>query len=154
MKSFVRWGWSVMNKVLIDTNVWVDIILNRPQFVDASKGAVMACIEDGVEMLFTATSAKDVFYFAQRSAGADAAYRALDLLFELATLASVDEVVCKRAISLERPDFEDGIIAACALVEHVDAVITRDEGAFCDQPFQRFTPMGFLEEMGYESVGL
>ena len=58
-----------MSRVMIDANVWVDIALNRPQFVDESKGALMACLEDGDEIMIAATSLKDVFYFADESAG-------------------------------------------------------------------------------------
>ena len=36
-----------MSKVMIDANVWVDIVLGRPDFVAEPKGAVMACIEEG-----------------------------------------------------------------------------------------------------------
>ena len=51
-----------MSKVMVDTNVWVDIVLNRPDFVEESKGALMACLEDGDKILVAATSLKDIFY--------------------------------------------------------------------------------------------
>ena len=106
-----------MSKVLVDTNVWVDVVLNRPQFVEASKGAIMACLEDDDEMLVAATSLKDVFYFASKSAGADSGYRAVELILDIATPAQIDAIVCKNALALEKPDYEDGIVAACALAE-------------------------------------
>jgi predicted nucleic acid-binding protein len=143
-----------MNKVLIDTNVWVDIVLNRPAFVDASKGAVLACIEDDMQLFIAATSLKDVFYFAERSAGADAAYQSLELLFQIAKLAPVDELVCKAAMKRERPDYEDGIVAACVEMEGIDTIITRDEAAFNDGPFSKFTPAEFLSHLGYEPISL
>jgi predicted nucleic acid-binding protein len=143
-----------MHKVLIDTNVWVDIILNRPDYADCSKGAVLACIENDIEMLIAATSIKDVFYFAEQSAGSDAAYRALDYLFELATPATVDELICKRAVELERPDYEDGIVAACAETEQAEAVITRDGKSFIDASFEKHTPAEFLAKLGYERIEL
>ena len=93
--SFVLWGRLGMNSVLVDTNVWIDVVLNRPQFTARSKGALMACAEEGVNMLVAATSLKDVFYFAEKSAGPAAAYAALDLLFELADVVAVDSLVCK-----------------------------------------------------------
>ena len=143
-----------MSKVMVDTNVWVDIVLNRPQFVLESKGAVMACLEEGDEILIAATSLKDVFYFAEKSAGADAGYRAVELIMDIATLAQVDGVVCRNAISLERPDYEDGIVAACLLAEGADAVITRDEAAFRALEVAKYTPGGFLADHGYEPMVL
>ena len=50
-----------MNSVLVDTNVWVDIVLKRPDFVEDSLGAVMVCIDKGVRLLVVGTSVKDVF---------------------------------------------------------------------------------------------
>ena len=144
----------VMNRVLIDTNVWVDIVLKRPQFFDESFGAVLACAEEGDRMLVAATSVKDVFYWAAKSAGAQAGYSALAMLFETAEVAAMDGPVCERAIDLERPDYEDGMIAACALAESVNLILTRDETAFCNIGIPKLTPHEYLEGLGYEPIRL
>ena len=143
-----------MSKVMVDTNVWVDIVLNRPQFVAESKGAIMACLEEGDEVLIAATSLKDIFYFASKSAGAEAGYRAVELILEIATPAQVDGIVCGKAISLERPDYEDGIVAACILAEQADAIITRDEKSFNELDVPKFLPASFLAARGYEPLDL
>ena len=96
-----------MNSVLVDTNVWVDIALKRPDFFEDSLGSVMACVEEGAQIFVVGTSVKDVFYWAERSAGAEAGYRALSMLFDIADVAVVDGPVCKNAVSLERPDYEE-----------------------------------------------
>ncbi|HIW75601.1 MULTISPECIES: PIN domain-containing protein [Gordonibacter] len=140
-----------MNSVLVDTNVWVDIVLKRPDFVEDSLGAVMVCIDKGVRLLVVGTSVKDVFYWAAKSAGADAGYRALDLLFSIADIAAVDDPVCKQALTLEKPDYEDGIIAACAQVEQVDAILSRDAAAFNTRAIPKFTPTELIAHLGYES---
>ncbi|MBO4365185.1 MAG: PIN domain-containing protein [Eggerthellaceae bacterium] len=143
-----------MSKIMVDTNIWVDIVLNRPRFVSESKGAIMACLEDGDEVLIAATSLKDVFYFAAKSAGADAGYRAVELILEIAALAQVDGVVCRNAISLERPDYEDGIVAACLLAEDADAIITRDKESFNSLTVPKLAPGDFLSSRGYEPIGM
>ena len=141
-----------MSKVMVDTNIWVDVVLNRPQFAPGSKGAVMACLEDGDEVLIAATSLKDVFYFAEKSAGFEAAYRAIELILDIATPAQVDGIVCRKALSLEKPGYEDGIVAACLSAEEADAVITRDERAFNLLEVARYSPDEFIAARGYESV--
>ena len=143
-----------MSKVMVDTNIWVDIVLNRPRFAEESKGAVMACLEEGNEVLIAATSLKDVFYFAVKSAGVEAGYKAVNLILEIATLAQVDSIVCKRAINLERPDYEDGIVAACVLAEKADAIITRDMKAFKDLIVRKYLPSEYLSSRGFEDVEL
>lgn len=141
-----------MNSVLVDTNVWVDIVLKRPEFFEESFGSVMACIDRGVRVLVVGTSVKDVFYWAEKSAGSDAGYRALHMLFDIAEVATVDDPVCKRALSLEKPDYEDGIVAACALIEHADAIVTRDKAAFKDVGVPKYAPSELIEHLGYEPI--
>ena len=86
---------------MVDTSVWVDVILNRPDFVEESKGAIMACLEEGDEVLVAATSLKDIFYFAERSAGADAAYRAVEMVLDIATPAHISRPT--RCLNSSRP---------------------------------------------------
>lgn len=152
--SFVLWGRLGMNSVLVDTNVWIDVALNRPQFAAQSKGALMACAEEGVNMVVPATSLKGVFYFAEKSAGPAAAYAALELIFELADVAAVDSLVCTRALSLERPDYEDGIVSACAQAERVDAIISRDARSFSDAGIPRLSPEELIAALGYRKAPL
>ena len=143
-----------MSRVMVDTNVWIDIVLNRPEFVFESKGAVMACIEEEDEILVAATSLKDVFYFAERSAGIDAGYRAVELILDIATPAQVDGIVCRKAIKLERPDYEDGIVAACLLAEDADEIISRDESSFNDLGVPKYTPASFLAARKFEPLAI
>ena len=141
-----------MSKVLFDTNIWVDIVLDRPQFASASKGAIMACLEDSDDALVAATSLKDIFYFAAKSAGAAAGYRAIELILSIAKLAQVDEIVCTRALDLEQPDYEDGIVAACALAEQADVIVSRDGTAFNDLGVAKYTPDAYLAACGYRPI--
>ena len=143
-----------MSKVMVDTNVWVDVILSRPDFVEESKGALMVCLEEGDEVLVAATSLKDIFYFAERSAGADAAYRAVELVLDIATPAQVDALVCRNALALERPNYEDGIVAACMTAEGADTIVTRDEGSFNALDVPKYSPREFIADRGFEPIGL
>ena len=143
-----------MSKVMVDTNLWVDIVLNRPQFAAESKGAIMACLEDGNEVLIAATSLKDVFYFAAKSAGSDSGYRAVELILSIATPAQVDGIICRNAIPLEQPDYEDGIVAACMLAEEADAIVTRDEEAFNELGVPKYSPLEYITTCGFEPIEL
>ena len=114
----------------------------------------MACLEDGDEILVAATSLKDVFCFAERSAGADAAYRAVELILSIATPAQVDAPVCQRALSLERPDYEKGIVAACLSAEGPDAIVTRDATSFNTLGIPKCFPSEFMAMRGLEPIDL
>lgn len=140
--------------VLVDTNVWLDVLLHRKPFESLSKALLMACLNDDIPLAIVSTSVKDIFYIMERAHDADNAYWAVESVLALAAVSSVDAVVCERALDLERPDYEDGIIAAAALADKHDAIVSRDERAFRNLSIPRFTPQGFLEHLGYEDMEL
>lgn len=141
-------------KILVDTNVWLDLILHRAPFEEDSKGCLMACVEESVDLCVAATSLKDIFYITSKCLDTNRAYEAVRLVLEISSAASVDDLVCRKALELEKPDYEDGIIAAAAVADKVDAIVSRDVDAFSTLPVSRFTPTELLEHLGYERWGI
>ena len=141
-------------KALVDTNVWLDLALDRSPFADDAEGAVGICLLDNIEMVVAATSVKDVFYLVSKLTNAEKAYDAVRRILEVATIGSVDRPVCESALSLERPNFGDGIVAAVALAEQCDVIISRDDSAFGSLPARRLSPAEFIKDRGYESLSI
>ena len=141
-------------KVLIDTNVWLDVILGREEFYDPSFAVLCECIDGGEDMCVVATTLKDVFYIVERLEGAQEAYQAVERMLALARVVAVDDLVCRRALELERPDYEDGIVAAAALADEAGLIVTRDEAAFRDIGIRRLTPVQLMRERGWEVVAI
>lgn len=139
-------------KVLVDTNVWLDILTDREPFCRDSKVAVGICINEGIDLSVVGTSLKDVFFLIDRACGHDRAYEAIELILDIADVALVDKFICKDALDRERPDYEDGIIASAALADKVDVILTRDEKAFIDLGILRFAPTDFIKAKGYEPI--
>lgn len=139
-------------KILIDTNIWLDILLNREAFFDASYATLCECVDSGDEATIAATSLKDIFYLCSNAYGADKAYFYINQILEIATVATVDEVVCRNAIPLEKPDYEDGIIAAVALADEQNLIISRDEQAFNNISIPKLSPSDFINSRGYAPV--
>ena len=141
-------------KALVDTNVWLDVALDRRPFADDAEGAVGICLLDGIEMVVASTSLKDVFYLVSKLANAEKAYDAVRCILEVATIGSVDRPVCESAFSLEKPDFGDGIVAVVALAEQCDVIISRDASTFGSLPARRLSPAEFIKDRGYESLSI
>ncbi len=141
-------------KVLIDTNIWLDIALGREGFYTTSLTALYEFIDEGDKMCVVATSLKDIFFIVSRLEGTDAAYQALERVMDLATIIPVDSMVCASALPLERPDFEDGVIAAAAQAEEVDLILTRDKEAFATLGIEKMSPIQLMEERGWEEIEL
>lgn len=143
-----------MNKVLIDTNVWVDVALERDGFFEASRACLIACAHEDIDMYVVATSLKDVFYWVQKAVGAKKAYQAVAYFMDIAETCPVDGPLCRAAIDLERPDYEDGIIAACAISSSVEAIISRDKKAFKHLDIKCYTPAEFLDKTGWSLIDI
>lgn len=141
-------------RALVDTNVWLDVVAERQPFYDLSKASILACINDEVKIDVVATSIKDIFYLVSRNFDSGSAYEAVDLVLSIANVASVDRLICSQALDLERPDYEDGIIAAVAYTENVDCIISRDAKAFESSSIPKYTPKEFLKVQGYKEIEL
>lgn len=139
-------------KVLADTNIWLDVLMDRAPHDVMSKAALAACINDEVAVLVAATSLKDIFYLVRKHLGAPSAYEAVRNVLGIAEVAPTDGLVCKSALDLEKPDYEDGVIAASALAENVDCIITRDASAFESIGVAKHTPEEFMKAQGYQEI--
>ena len=57
----------------------------------------------------------------------------------------VDELVCRSAAKSNEPDFEDGIVRACAENAHADFIISRNAAAFRRSKIKRVTAREYLD---------
>lgn len=141
-------------KVLLDTNVWLDIILGREGFLEPSLTALYDCIDEGDDLCIVATSVKDIFFVVERLEGANTAYGAVERILQLTRAITVDDVVCRNALPLERPDYEDGVIAAAAEAEQIECIVTRDDKAFHSLGIRRCSPVEFIKGRGTEVIAI
>ena len=131
-------------RVLIDSNIVLDVILRRaPWFGDAAQ-IVAACETGTLEGVLPASALTDIFYVTRRAADLAAAFAAVDLCLRVFALLPVDRATVARARHLPGNDFEDAIAIACAVIAELDAVVTRDRAGFTAAPLVVLTPQGLL----------
>jgi predicted nucleic acid-binding protein len=113
-------------KLLIDTNVLLDVLTRRePFYQDSSK--VWEYIESGrAEGHVSAISFNNVYYIVRRLGHRRKANRAVKLLSQLFQVAAVDADTLDRAIASSMRDFEDAIQWACAVQIDANQIITRN----------------------------
>jgi predicted nucleic acid-binding protein len=137
-------------KLLIDTNVLLDVVARREPFCeDSSK--VWEYVESGrAEGYVSAISFSNVYYVVRRVAGRRKASRAIELLRQLFEVATVDADTLDRAVDSSLKDFEDAIQWACALQVGANRIITRNTR---DYPATRpvaVSPAEFLKTVSAE----
>ena len=132
-------------KALIDTNVLLDACMReRPGWPwavmlldEVAYGRLDGCI--------AATSLKDAYYILGKYAGEPAAREFVLAALDAFEVIGVDASLCRMAVSSDEPDFEDGVIRACAERAGTDFIISRGGGAFRKSAIRRLSAEEYAE---------
>ena len=139
-----------MRQALIDTNVVLDVLLDRQPHVEGS-AAVWAAVETGLSKGFLAAHAiTTIHYLVRRELGIARAKRTVAAILRIFDVATVDVTVIQEALQLSLPDFEDSVTAAAAQLAGCDVIVTRDPKGFRGSPVRTLTPEAALPMLGKE----
>ena len=133
-----------MRRVLFDTNVVLDVLLDREPHVEASAAAWAAVETGAAEGLLGAHAVMTVHYLAATELGAAKARRAVSAILTVFGIAAVDSAVLEEALQLPFADFEDAVTAAAARLAGCECIVTRDPKSFRASPVHAFTPEAVL----------
>ena len=138
-------------KVLIDTNVALNILLNQPNFYAGSK-KVFDLAETGVFAAFISASAiTDIYYIASKSLGKKAARENIKQhLLQVFKPAAVTDSHIYQALDLEWDDFEDSVQYIVGESFSADYIVTRNTEDFASGSIIAITPEQFLETIAQE----
>ena len=143
-----------MYRILLDTNILLDsIIPNRPQH-DEALALLKWCNGSGDYGFAAATSFNDAYYVLCRAYSEAIAREALENLLSLVAVAPVSAEECDRSLRSNAPDFEDGLIRACAELNGADFIVTRDRDAFAGGKVRSVTAKEFLFTVDHEDKEL
>lgn len=131
-------------KVLFDTNVLLDVLLDRKPF-SAPALRLLAHVESGgMTGYLCATTVTTVHYLATRALGRSAAREEIEKILRLFEVAPVNRLVLEEALYLEIPDYEDAVLAASAHHMGADSIVSRDTRDFKKAPLPVHSPEGLL----------
>lgn len=134
-------------RVLVDTNIILDDLLEREPFVRDAKALLQAIEDQQIQGYITATTLTDIFYIARKNKGIQKARQDIFDLLALMQVCAVDRSILETAILSNLPDFEDAVQIACALNENLDAIITRDTQDFADASLQILSAGELLQRL-------
>lgn len=131
-------------RLLVDTNVVLDVLQGRPAFVDDAT-LVFDLVERGIVTgLLCATSITTLAYLAGKTVGKQPATRQIRQLLALFEVAPVTRAVLDAALASKTSDFEDAVLAEAALQAGAQAIITRNLRDFAHSPVRAYTPAQWL----------
>jgi predicted nucleic acid-binding protein len=133
-----------MTKILLDTNIILDIALNHPPYADYARG-IFGGIDKGLfEAYITASSVTDIVYVLRKLMGKEAAMIFLIELLDVVNVANVSSDVVRKAMHSDFADFEDAIQCYAAEAADIEFIITRNTHDFRSSTIPAYEPTEFL----------
>ncbi len=125
------------SKVIIDTNIIIDVFVVREPFYESSHQILRMCEDDKIQGFISASTATDIYYLIRKYAGRDVAEDALGHMLAITTVLDVTGEDVITAYGRHSSDFEDCLLGVCAAKAGIDTIITRDKKGFntCGIPY-------------------
>ena len=133
-----------MIHALLDTNVVLDILLDRPPWNTDAAILWRAVLNRQFIAYITATSVTDIFYIIRRHAGHQKAWQAVQTCLDQLSIVTVRIDDLRLATTMEGSDFEDNLQVACAVSRQLDFIVTRNLEGFSGANIPILTPQQML----------
>ncbi len=118
-------------KIMCDTNVILDVLLEREPFAEDSYKILKLCEEHKIDGFVSASSVTDIFYLVRKyTHSTELAYKAVGKLLEIVKVCSVKNNDILIAFQKKAKNFEDCLVATCAKSIHCDYIATRNKRDF------------------------
>ena len=131
--------------VLIDTNVILDVLLRRENFIEKSSDVLLLSEKKIINGYVTASAVTDIYYIT--NATYKDRQKTMNLLKELlktVNIAAVTGEEIYRAVNLDWNDFEDAVQYTAGEHIQADYIITRNTRDYAGTDIPAIQPADFL----------
>jgi predicted nucleic acid-binding protein len=133
-----------VKSVLFDTNVVLDVLLDRQPHAQASI-AVWTFVENKqIEGCLSSHAITTIHYLIRKEMGTVKAKWAITQILRVFRAAQVDKLVIEEALTLPFADFEDAVTAAAARQAGSEVIVTRDPKGFKNSPVKALSPEALI----------
>lgn len=133
-----------MKRILIDTNIALDLLLAREPFVSDALHLFALAEQHQLELYLSTDSLSTIFYIIKKNKDVGTAREAISKLLDYVTLCHLDEHAVIRGMALDFTDIEDAFICAVAIRSDADLILTRNIKDFSGSPLPVLAPQEFL----------
>ena len=135
-----------MMRLMIDTNIILDVLLERDPFFNDSKAVLNLCESRKILGFISASTATDIFYLVRKGLNStDEAYTALGHILNIVKVLTVTNDDVNTAFIQHAPDFEDCLLATCAKSNKCSGIVTRNKKDFLTFGISTFSPEEIIE---------
>lgn len=134
-----------MTKILIDTNIVIDLLSKRKDFYDDAANLFTQADKKELNLTISSLTFANTNYILTKLKSAKEAREILRKFKVLVELLSLDDKITELALSDETfPDFEDGLQYYSAIENDIDIIITRNKKDFKNSKLPVLTAREFL----------
>ena len=132
-------------RILIDTNVLMDILFAREPYLTDSITVLHMCEDDFAEAVVSAKTITDVYFFLRKSLKSEREARnVIRKIMGMVTVCDIKAQHLKDAIDFGNADYEDAVQAACAKSEGCRLIISRNKKDYKGTGIKCLTPEEFV----------
>ena len=132
------------SKILVDTNVILDVLYNRPEFVKDSLNVWRSCELHEAEGYISALTVPNIVYIMRRELTAKKTQELVDKLLMIFRIVELTAGDIKNAADMLDSDYEDSLQICAAKRIGADFIVTRNETHFKNSPIEAKTPKEYL----------
>ena len=136
-----------MKKILLDTNIILDIALERSQFQTQSSDLLKFAYYHKLAICVTATTITDIYYVLRKSKGHNNAIAFLKKFLTNTEILSIDENIILNSLNSIISDFEDAVQIETAKYSNIQTIITRNKKDFIKSKLEIYTPEEYINIM-------
>lgn len=134
-----------MSRLLIDTNIVIDLLSKRDEFYDAAAELFSRADKKELELTISSLTFANTNYILSKLKSAKEAREILRKFKVLVELLSLDDKITELALSDDNfPDFEDGLQYYSAIENQIEIIITRNKKDFKNSKIPVLTAKEFL----------
>jgi len=119
-----------MKRVLVDTNIILDLLSQRIKFFKASQDFFTYALDNDIELYVSTLSFANTHYILKEQLKLSKVRQSLRKFKALVKVASFDDKALELALEEGFGDFEDGVQYYIAIENSCEAIITRNKKDF------------------------
>ena len=128
-------------KILIDTNVILDVLCDRTDFVESSSKIWKLCEVEKIDGYISALSIPNIVYILRKELTPEKTQQIIEQLFMIFHIADL------KSSDMKTSDYEDAIQMVCAQRMKVDFIVTRNIKDFIESKVPAMKPDELLERI-------
>ena len=134
-------------KILFDTNVVLDFLLDREPFSRPTALLFSKVETDEINGYLCATTVTTIYHIVQKYLDSQRAKKSIQSLLKIFVIAGVNRSILESAYTTNIIDYEDAVLHEAARQVKIDGIVTRNISDFKKSTIRIYSPLELLQLM-------